>query len=405
MRIGEFAKLFDIKKSTVRYYTDMKLLLPVKTGHSFYYDGTCVKDMEEILNLRNMGFSIDEIIKIKTYNRLHINYSEGQKKVIKNIFEFKIKEFNEEKNLIENKINSIHKYKEEIMLDKASKHMGISVEFLRFFICPLCKEELELIEGKIKNMSVFDGILNCSCGYSAKIEEGILFTSDRQLEIANDFKKENETWQEKMSKITPELMALIFESGVKMKSYKGFWEEGDIYLFNGADTDILIMRLNEVFRPNGLYIFACIYIDALKELKRKMETLNIPGKFLFINHFDEIPLKPCVDRVIDHGANIIEMMSAQLDINTFSWILSALLNGAEILNVSPSIKDESKTFDNRPEYKPFLSREFHKEKFSKLNLELISEEDLGKIDNISNVFPMIYEDDYLEMTLYRLKGR
>ncbi|WBW96754.1 MerR family transcriptional regulator [Oceanirhabdus sp. W0125-5] len=405
MRIGEFAKLFDIKKSTVRYYTDMKLLLPVKTGHSFFYDEICVKDMKDIIELRNMGFSIEEVIKIKTYERLHINYSEDEKEVIKNIFHYKVNELNQEKVLIENKINSINRCKEEIMIEKVPKQIGISVEYLEFFTCPICKEELELIDGKIKNMSVFNGTLNCTCGYSVKIEEGILFASDRELVIPNDLKKQSESWQEKISKISPELMALIIENGVKMKSHKDFWKEGQIYLFSGADTDILSMRLNEEFRTNGLYIFACIYTDTLKDLKRKIEYLNIPGKFLFINHFDKIPLKSCVDRVVDNGSNIIELLTSQFDINTFMWILSVLQNNAEILSILPSIQEESKTFEKVPEYKFLLSHEFLKDKFSKMNLEVISQDELGKIENVSNLFPMINQEDYLKLTLYKLKRK
>lgn len=40
-----------------------------------------------------------------------------------------------------------------------------------------------------------------------------------------------------------------------------------------------------------------------------------------------------------------------------------------------------------------------------MNLELISEEELGVMENVSKIFPMIYGDDCLEMTLYKLKDK
>jgi len=404
MKIGEFAEKFDIKKSTVRYYTDIKLLLPIKTGHSNEYDEKAVRDMEEILNLRNMGFTIDEVAQIKTFERLHINYSEDQKEFIKEIFEAKMNELNEERLLIENKIDNVNKYKEEILVETTGKQIGIAVEFLNYLICPRCGEELELIDGIIKNMIISHGALKCHCGYSAKIEDGMLFSTDKPLNMVGALHNENETWKEKIARVTPETMASVVESGAKIRGHQSFWDEGDIYLFTGADADILIMRLNEVFREDGLYIFACIYTDILKALKRTMEILDVPGKFLFINHFDEMPLKHCADRVLDNAGYFIEMLNPITDIDTLNWISSGLQKDAQLLSVAYSLKDGSKTFVDKPEYKPYLLRGCHKERFEQLNLDLISEEELGGMENVSDIFPIISEGDCLEMTLYKLKA-
>jgi len=61
LKIGEFANLFDVKKETVRFYTDKNLLTPVKIGSFYDYDRNCVVDMNKILELKDMDFNLEEI--------------------------------------------------------------------------------------------------------------------------------------------------------------------------------------------------------------------------------------------------------------------------------------------------------------------------------------------------------
>lgn len=64
MKINGFAKVYDLKKTAIRYYTSVKLLNPKQTEEYLNYDA-CHDEMKYILKYKEMGFSIDEIASLK----------------------------------------------------------------------------------------------------------------------------------------------------------------------------------------------------------------------------------------------------------------------------------------------------------------------------------------------------
>ncbi len=64
IKIGDFAKMFNISIKTVRYYESLGLIVPkyvdIYTGYR-YFDDENVKRMQEILALKKLGFTLDEI--------------------------------------------------------------------------------------------------------------------------------------------------------------------------------------------------------------------------------------------------------------------------------------------------------------------------------------------------------
>ncbi len=66
LKIGEFAKLFNVTIKTIRFYEEKKLLKPCyidKYSGYRYYNEENIKQMNEILYLKKLGFSLDEIKK------------------------------------------------------------------------------------------------------------------------------------------------------------------------------------------------------------------------------------------------------------------------------------------------------------------------------------------------------
>lgn len=64
IKIGDFAKIFDVSTKTIRHYEKVGLLVPAQvdiySGYR-YFDEENVKRMNEILALKNLGFSLEEI--------------------------------------------------------------------------------------------------------------------------------------------------------------------------------------------------------------------------------------------------------------------------------------------------------------------------------------------------------
>jgi len=83
LKIGEFAKLFNVSLKTIRFYEEKNLLKPAYidefSGYR-YYDNDNIETMKKILYLKDLGFSLDEI---KNYNNEIIQDKiEEYKKVI-----------------------------------------------------------------------------------------------------------------------------------------------------------------------------------------------------------------------------------------------------------------------------------------------------------------------------------
>lgn len=66
-KIGEFSKLVNVPVKTLRYYDEINLFKPQEidlfSGYR-YYSEKQIDDLEVILNLKEVGFSLEEIKKI-----------------------------------------------------------------------------------------------------------------------------------------------------------------------------------------------------------------------------------------------------------------------------------------------------------------------------------------------------
>ncbi|MEG0773525.1 MerR family transcriptional regulator [Clostridium sp.] len=176
MKIGKFAEVNKVTVDSVRHYMDLGLILPNKQGGQYFFDEKCVKDLKDILNLKAMGFSLNEIkamFMFKSFGKL-TPYQEN---------EYYKAFFIDKQKYVEEKIHelvSVEKtLKEKIreLSEKSSivtKKIGINFKNLDLLKCLKCKNELVLSNGIVTNNQVIEGILKCSCGEEYIIEDGIL---------------------------------------------------------------------------------------------------------------------------------------------------------------------------------------------------------------------------------------
>src|SRR6056297_1806296 len=107
MKIGEFAGQFDMKQVTVRYYVKKGLLNPIKKRTYYEYNQTCVEDMEKILRLKRMNFTLDEIAMYLAYLRLNHSRTFSSKREIMDLLKRK-------KHSLDASINELTEAREEI---------------------------------------------------------------------------------------------------------------------------------------------------------------------------------------------------------------------------------------------------------------------------------------------------
>ena len=91
MKIGDFAKIFDVSIKTIRFYEEKGLINPsyidIYTGYR-YYDDENIKQMCKILAFKNLGLELKEI-----------------KNIDSELIQLKIKEYEENINKIKSNIN------------------------------------------------------------------------------------------------------------------------------------------------------------------------------------------------------------------------------------------------------------------------------------------------------------
>lgn len=121
MRIGEFSKRNNISIDAVRHYIDLELIMPHKKGGQYEFDKNSQKNLNKILELKSLGFTLNEVKSILVYESLG-KFTLEDSNLLKNIFKLKEKEISkkiqellrmEEK--LKNKINEITAKEEKLI--------------------------------------------------------------------------------------------------------------------------------------------------------------------------------------------------------------------------------------------------------------------------------------------------
>ena len=91
MRVNQLAKLLDITPDTVRFYTRINILSPVKSKSNGYkeYGQQDVSRLRFVLSARQLGFSVDDIRQILGEADKH----ESPCPMVRRIFDERMQEF------------------------------------------------------------------------------------------------------------------------------------------------------------------------------------------------------------------------------------------------------------------------------------------------------------------------
>lgn len=65
MKTGQVMQQFGIKRDTLRFYTEQRLLQPQLVNGNYYWNKEEINNLENILGLRQLGLSVKAIIRIK----------------------------------------------------------------------------------------------------------------------------------------------------------------------------------------------------------------------------------------------------------------------------------------------------------------------------------------------------
>lgn len=310
MRIGEFADRYRITQDTVRHYIEIGLLFPVKSSSGYYkFEDDCEKNLERIIELKQMKFSLDEIKKILLYENLAgaSDYKENSNYI--NIFEKK-------KLQLDESINELIKAKG--MLGKASKEeefqkdiasdadysriFGIDISDISLLSCPKCSGDFNLKKADISDNKIVCAEFSCGCGFSMQIKDGIII-ADEKLLISGEDALDIGSY---IDNTHPEFIQNIqrsiswFKNEMDFKSFRG-----KTILELGSGSGFFLRSLYENLSDDCLYIAVDNNINRHHELKKMLKNHRISKNIVFICcDFMQIPIKKTsADIVLDFSGS------------------------------------------------------------------------------------------------------
>lgn len=302
MKINEFSNKYNVSYDTIRYYMQLNLIIPEKNGGHYFFNQECEREMKEILQLKEMDFSLQEIKKIFNFKRIGKLSSYQQTDYYQSLYKEKMQDIKE-------KISKLTKAKDELeekIADFTARNndnsritIGIDLTALSLFSCPHCKHDLSLTADKVEANQVIEGSLNCDCGESLQIKEGILYANnlDKNIEqieinhIENYIKGTN-----------PDYIDESYQTLEWMQRQLEFEKlSGKVIMEPGSGYGHFLRQIYNRLPNDAIYICVDNNPQINQYLKHLLEMTGKKVKVIFIStDLPELPLKEnIVDLLID----------------------------------------------------------------------------------------------------------
>lgn len=304
MKIGKFAEMHNVTQDTIRHYLELGLLVAEKKGGHFHFGDSDSSDMKKIIELKNLGFSLIEVQKIlamqrisgeksNTFSKLFLSYLEKRKKETEKI----VLHFSNINNSLKEKINEIKQNENNNTLK-----LGFSLSSLHLLQCPECHNQLTLSEGIIERNYVIEALINCSCGFTAEITDGI-YVDKRQMRTKLVDGKRILTKEEYLASSSTQYnnflykgMTFLIEQINKLKEQPKYIVELD------NCVGFFLMQYIKYLPTDSTYVLIDYDFERLINLKRDLENYYMHKNFIFLCcDYESLPLiNSFSDIVIDY---------------------------------------------------------------------------------------------------------
>lgn len=292
MKIGEFARTYDIPKDTVRYYVNIGLLVPKMQGSQMNFTVREQKDLEYIQQLKRMRFNIKEIKAFLYLSRMSHLIEPATIEEYLELLSVKRKSLLEEYQMMAESIRLVDEEIERFEQKKNVKKTGSSgvpLSAVQLLHCPYCRKQLSIENAEIHFKYLMKGQLICDCGYQAQIEQGIVKTGNLYTGRHDrpDLKRQlyHDTGEEfpiAMHKCTEYMLEKIEQRELR----------GKVVLESNVNGFFFTYNFLHEMPGDCLYIFTDKYEEVLLMYKNLIEILVPELEVLYIADASEhIPIK------------------------------------------------------------------------------------------------------------------
>lgn len=302
MRIGKFAEEYQLSLDTIRHYMDLGLIVPEKKGGQYFFDQRCRKDLEFVLELKGMGFSLLDIKTIFHYRNFGKLTDYEENAYYQSLFIEKYKKLEEEIDILTGMRVKL-KSKLDDLSEKntiSSTTTGIDFKVLDLLKCLNCSGPLTLLNGRINRNQIIEGRLACDCGEEYEIDSGILIVGKphesegghlSSQNIANYIQSTDSGYLENLNKGLQWASRKMTELDLHQK----------VLLELGSGAGFFLRNIYQQLPEDCLYIAVDHNLEKHQFLKDLIERSGSKRKVLFIcTDFLKIPLQEqSVDVLLD----------------------------------------------------------------------------------------------------------
>ena len=190
MRIGDFSRKFHLPVSTIRYYIENGLLIPIKINNQYRFSETDDNEMNLINKLKDMSFTLHEIKHFLQIVRMYNTNDYSMNEVIKKLYTGKREKIEKQLQQLTSCLGRIKMEINDLDNDENSavNCRGVPLISVSMIACPLCGKEFIWDNVALHDRQIFSGLLSCECGYRVRIEDGIIVTeSDNSFYKSEQF--------------------------------------------------------------------------------------------------------------------------------------------------------------------------------------------------------------------------
>lgn len=382
MRIGEFAQKHNITQDTIRHYLDMGLLVAEKTGGQYKFSEADSKDIDKIIELKQLDFSLAEIQKILTFQRLSGTNTDAFRNLLLTFLEGKKREIT--KGLIKyNKMNAyltdkIHEIKAEEL--KVHQRLGLPMTSLGILACPLCQHSLHVSDGTIESNAIIDANIQCQCGFKAVIRNGIYIDEQAvRTKMVNGKKMPGK--EEYLANSSHTYINFLYRGMASLIEHiNKYGKEAKCIMELNNCVGFFLLQYIKYLPADSTYILIDYDIDRIIQLKTNLEMYYEHKNFMFLCcDFHRLPIiNSTIDIMVDFW------MTRTYAQATGEFLLDKVLPllkqdglfAASYPYIGPGSKDSLKL---APEIKDYLNKDKMLEKLSNSHLAALEVIDIAPV--------------------------
>lgn len=280
MKIGDFSRSVGVSVDTIRYYISLGLLIPNSQGAQLSFGIREQNDMEIILKMKHLYFSLHEIHEYLDIHRMNNMVEEESLTDVKRLLAGKLEELKKKRAELQFAENEIADLLGKIGKPDCEKlRTGAPLFSLSLLSCPHCGRSFTLTDAVLDHRYIYQGRLQCACGCEMQIQEGIIQTGnvykgdydrpDLQRRIYYDI---NENLATHLQKCSDYIVSRMKGRAIKGKVVLEGHINGYFFLYTNL----------KALGPDCLYILIDKYPEVLKMYKSNLEQLHLERNILYI---------------------------------------------------------------------------------------------------------------------------